>query len=1016
MKHTFLTLLALLAIAGGARGQGSVTAAEYFVDADPGVGQGIALAIGAAGAQLSFTASIPTAALAPGFHTVAVRVRNDSARWSLPEPRALMVLGATPASTSITAAEYFVDADPGPGAGTALAVGAAAASVSFSAIVPTASLAPGFHLVGLRARNATGAWSLHEPRGVFVMAQPVAGGALTAAEFFVDTDPGPGAATPVVVGAPGGTVAFAATVPTTALQPGFHLAALRTRNAAGRWSIAEARGFFVIAPPVSTGGSVVAAEYFLDTDPGTGAGTPVAVGTPGAGVAFGAVMSTAGLAPGFHLIAVRVKDAAGRWSLHENRGFFVFAAPANTGSIAAAEYFVDADPGVGTATALAVPTPGSPATFVAQVSTTGLADGPHLVSIRVKNSAGKWSLYEQRGFWIRAGETGADVPIVAGEWFLDADPGIGAATAYGFSSPSDSVAGLYTAQIPFGTPQGQHLLASRVLDSIGRWSALEYDTVTVGYPIDFVFTGTGSWKVAGNWQYGFKPRPVIPARGSITIFGAGPADLDTVQTLDSGARLVIRQSKNMNVLPAGGRLNLRASVADSGALAWAAPGVLTVDVAAGMRIAGPGSISISAPNLTVKDTLATAGGVTLQADTLALDGRIETAGLIALKPATDAASIGIGAGVGTFHLSTAEIARLQDGASSVTIGRAGTGSSAVDIRNATFTDALSVHGGRVKVTGLNTGANPVSITALTGNILDSSDAATDITASAVTLSAPAGALAPGASPGVFSIAGSYAHSGVLQVEVGGTTPGTGHDQLAVSGGLTLGGTLNVSMLGSFTPAMTDTFVLVTAASIQGSFAATNLPTNWVVVYTPTAVKLAISAVALPVKLVSFAGIQNARGGADLRWEVSSEAGMERYTVERSLDARTFVPIGEQMPTGRAAYLLTDDAPPAGEVYYRLRVEEGSGVWSYSGVVRIIFDEAGRYFAVHPNPTSDGWISVHSSVLPRRITAVDAAGKEVLSLARSANGRYDLRALPAGAYLLRTELMDGGVEVRRVVRR
>ena len=91
----------------------------------------------------------------------------------------------------------------------------------------------------------------------------------------------------------------------------------------------------------------------------------------------------------------------------------------------------------------------------------------------------------------------------------------------------------------------------------------------------------------------------------------------------------------------------------------------------------------------------------------------------------------------------------------------------------------------------------------------------------------AGTIAPGlaASAGAISITGnvtlqSTAH---LAFDLGGLTRKTGYDFLGVSGALTLGGSLDVSLLGAFAPQAGNSFDLFDATSIAGSFAAIHLP-------------------------------------------------------------------------------------------------------------------------------------------------------------------------------------------------
>jgi hypothetical protein len=61
------------------------------------------------------------------------------------------------------------------------------------------------------------------------------------------------------------------------------------------------------------------------------------------------------------------------------------------------------------------------------------------------------------------------------------------------------------------------------------------------------------------------------------------------------------------------------------------------------------------------------------------------------------------------------------------------------------------------------------------------------------------------------------------MELGGTTPGSGHDQIAASGVLTLDGTLQVALAVGFNPAAGDSFDLFDWTSVSGTFDSLVLP-------------------------------------------------------------------------------------------------------------------------------------------------------------------------------------------------
>ncbi len=89
----------------------------------------------------------------------------------------------------------------------------------------------------------------------------------------------------------------------------------------------------------------------------------------------------------------------------------------------------------------------------------------------------------------------------------------------------------------------------------------------------------------------------------------------------------------------------------------------------------------------------------------------------------------------------------------------------------------------------------------------------------------AGALAPGNSPGLVTVDGDLLLTGtsVTNMELSGLVRGTGYDAIDVTGSLSFGGTLTVTLVNDFTPMLGDSFQLFQATSIGGSFAQVNLP-------------------------------------------------------------------------------------------------------------------------------------------------------------------------------------------------
>jgi hypothetical protein len=305
---------------------------------------------------------------------------------------------------------------------------------------------------------------------------------ISRAEYFFDTDPGTGNGTPIIV-SPSNPITFTSTISTTGLLPGYHFLFIRTRSSDGYWSLFEPKQFFIQR-------SIIAAEYFFDTDPGTGLGTSLPISEFFDSGTFGSTINTTGLLPGNHFLFVRTRDESKHWSLHQPKEFFIRQ------SITAAEYFFDTDPGVGLGTSLGITPSLDQISFTSSISTSALAPGWHFLFVRTKNERGKWSLHQPVEFYIR-------IPVVAAEYFIDVDPGLGNGTILSITIPTDLVTinpSITTAVLP----DGSHFLFVRTKDIFGKWSLYEPQQFIVdsALPIEltnFTATFVNQTSVKLNW-------------------------------------------------------------------------------------------------------------------------------------------------------------------------------------------------------------------------------------------------------------------------------------------------------------------------------------------------------------------------------------------------------------------------------------------------------------------------------------------------------------------------------------
>jgi len=133
------------------------------------------------------------------------------------------------------------------------------------------------------------------------------------AEYFIDTDPGFGNAISIPVPAPGDDLTLQLSPGLEGLDQGIHHIHFRARDGEGRWGSGMNAVFLFIDLPSSAGSEIQQVEYFVDTDPGFGLGTPVTLPSTGSDLTIDFSVSLAGLADGDHVLYIRAKNALHTW-------------------------------------------------------------------------------------------------------------------------------------------------------------------------------------------------------------------------------------------------------------------------------------------------------------------------------------------------------------------------------------------------------------------------------------------------------------------------------------------------------------------------------------------------------------------------------------------------------------------------------------------------------------------------------------------------------------------------------
>lgn len=229
-------------------GGGGVGNIEYYIDTDPGFGNGIAVNLPGGGGR--FTAD--TSSLVPGTHHLVVRVKDDGGVWVNTEQHYFFVAEPPPPASVI---EYAFDATND--SASFVPVAFVDGQASFQPLVN--GLTEGRHHIYMRQRFADGQLT-SGMRHDFLLPPNDEVPTIERVEYFQGVDPGEGNGRHVPTS--GGTSLDASLgVPGPALTTGFNSVFFRAMGSNGLWSSIVKHDF--LAEPIQVADPITEIEYYL---------------------------------------------------------------------------------------------------------------------------------------------------------------------------------------------------------------------------------------------------------------------------------------------------------------------------------------------------------------------------------------------------------------------------------------------------------------------------------------------------------------------------------------------------------------------------------------------------------------------------------------------------------------------------------------------------------------------------------------------------------------------------------
>ena len=172
-------------------------------------------------------------------------------------------------------------------------------------------------------------------------------------------------------------------------------------------------------------------------------------------------------------------------------------------------------------------------------------------------------------------------------------------------------------------------------------------------------------------------------------------------------------------------------------------------------------------------------------------------------------------------------------------------------------------------------------------------------------------------------------------------------------------------------------------------------------------------IVLPIRLESFTGRSTAQGNV-LEWQLTPSPALRSFTIERSSDGLSFLPIGQQPAFPYSSHYQYADpllSSPGAVLYYRIRLEDINGTTNYSNTVVLRSAGNSSLLTTHlaPNParvstTLAIWSPRSGSA---RISLFNVAGVLIYSQSTAiTEGTTTVSLplparLPTGVYIVRT---------------
>jgi hypothetical protein len=188
-------------------------------------------------------------------------------------------------------------------------------------------------------------------------------------------------------------------------------------------------------------------------------------------------------------------------------------------------------------------------------------------------------------------------------------------------------------------------------------------------------------------------------------------------------------------------------------------------------------------------------------------------------------------------------------------------------------------------------------------------------------------------------------------------------------------------------------------------------------------------IVLPVTILNFSASYVSSNNVKVAWSTTNEINASYFEVERSSDATGFMGIAQvnasQSLNPIHSYSINDQLYNINSniIYYRLRIVDKDGKYSYSKVVPVKLDQPENIISVYPNPAeSYATLNLYTDKPGTgMLRLIDNSGKQIMTRSFTVNNGNNsilidqLGSLPKGIYVIQV-LVNNNLYNQKIVKK